>query len=444
MTNYYVAGDLLGSALQNLNKLLQMPYGCGEQNMLTTSTIVYVLQYLEATGQLTPELRSQASSYLQIGYQKELHYKHYDGSFSAFGEHDGVGSTWLTAFVAKCFSQGKRYIFIDEDVINKAVTWLGYLQQNDGCFRSVGKVLNTLMKGGVEDDVSLSAYITTALLEMGIPQNNTILANALKCVRKKVPNLTNPYTQALLTYAFSLANDLTNKAILLKKLYQVANTSDDETHWEYKLQSSGSRGGASATVELSSYILLALVSGSDVTTEDIEKASRIVRWLIKQQNSNGGFSSTQDTVVAIQALARYLKVTFRDQMNVLVNVSDKKGFQKQFQVNSQNRLLQQSETLPHVPGEYSLIVKGYGCVYIQSVLKYNVYPKISRLSFDLEVLVYHSQCNSQGLEQLQMFISVSYTGSRSSSNMVLIEVEMLSGFSPGEDTAAVVNGTITS
>ncbi|CAH2322584.1 pregnancy zone [Pelobates cultripes] len=434
----YVMGDLLGSSLQNLDNLLQMPYGCGEQNMLTTSTIVYVLQYLEATGQLTAEVRSKATSYLQSGYQRELNYKHSDGSYSAFGESDGEGSTWLTAFVVKCFSQGKLYIFIDEDLINKAVTWLGTLQQNDGCFKSVRIMFNAGSMGGVEDDVSLSAYITAALLEMGIPPINIILANALNCVRNKVPNLTNPYTQALLAYAFTLANDLTNRAILLNNLYQVAILSVDETHWEYALQSSGSEGGVSASVELSSYILLALVSGSDVTTEDIEKASRIVRWLIKQQNPSGGFSSTQDTVVAIQALSKYLRVTFRDQMNVLVNVSDKKGFQKRFQVNSQNRLLQQSETLPRVPGEYSLIVTGYGCVYIKSVLKYNMYPKASHLTFDLKVAVYHTQCNSQGLEQLRLAILVSYTGSRNASNMVLIQVELLSGFSPGEDTAALL------
>ncbi|XP_063289880.1 alpha-2-macroglobulin-like protein 1 [Pelobates fuscus] len=431
----YVVGDLLGSALQNLDNLLQMPYGCGEQNMLTTSTIVYVLQYLEATGQLTPEVRSQATSYLQSGYQRELNYKHSDGSYSAFGESDGEGSTWLTAFVVKCFSQGKRYIFVDEDVINIAVAWLRSVQQNDGCFRSVGFVIHTLMKGGVEDDVSLSAYITAALLEMGIPQNNIILANAMNCVGNKVSNLTNPYTQALLAYAFSLANDLTNRAILLNNLYQVANSSGDETHWEYKLQSSGSEGGVSASVELSSYVLLALVSGPNVTTEDIEKSSHIVQWLIKQQNPNGGFSSTQDTVVAIQALAKYLRITFRKELNVKVKVSDKNGYQKEFQVDSQNRLLQQSDTLPHVPGVYSLVVTGNGCVYIQSALKYNVYPETSRMTFDLKVSAYRSHCNNQGQEQLQLAISVSYTGSRKESNMVLIEVEMLSGFSPGGNRA---------
>ena len=40
-----------------------------------------------------------------MGYQRELNYRHSDGSFSAFGESDGDGSTWLTAFVLKVFAQ---------------------------------------------------------------------------------------------------------------------------------------------------------------------------------------------------------------------------------------------------------------------------------------------------------------------------------------------------
>ena len=42
-----------------------------------------------------------------MGYQRELNYRHSDGSFSAFGEmsHMSEGSTWLTAFVLKVFAQ---------------------------------------------------------------------------------------------------------------------------------------------------------------------------------------------------------------------------------------------------------------------------------------------------------------------------------------------------
>ncbi|XP_075071567.1 alpha-2-macroglobulin-like protein 1 [Mixophyes fleayi] len=164
-----VMGDILGSTLQNLDQLITMPYGCGEQNMLTMAPIVYVLDYLKSTGQLTLAQKEKAISYLQSGYQKELTYKHSDGSFSAFGESDGIGSTWLTAFVMKCFYQAKYYIYIDEDILKQTVTWLGNQQQSDGCFTSSGKLFHTLMKGGVEDDLSLSAYITSALLEGGAP-----------------------------------------------------------------------------------------------------------------------------------------------------------------------------------------------------------------------------------------------------------------------------------
>ncbi len=49
---------------------------------------------------------------------------------------------------------------------------------------------------------------------------------------------------------------------------------------------------------MTSYVLLSLVKlGSN---QDLLKARSIVRWLSKQRNSEGGFVSTQDTVVALQ------------------------------------------------------------------------------------------------------------------------------------------------
>jgi hypothetical protein len=54
---------------------------------------------------LTPLLSERATSNMKMGYQRELTYRHADGSFSAFGPSDGSGSTWLTAFVLKVFAQ---------------------------------------------------------------------------------------------------------------------------------------------------------------------------------------------------------------------------------------------------------------------------------------------------------------------------------------------------
>lgn len=57
----------MGTAMQNLHQLLQMPFGCGEQNMVLFAPNVYVLDYLNKTGQLSEEVKSKAIGYLVSG-----------------------------------------------------------------------------------------------------------------------------------------------------------------------------------------------------------------------------------------------------------------------------------------------------------------------------------------------------------------------------------------
>lgn len=49
----------------------------------------------------------------------------------------------------------------------------------------------------------------------------------------------------------------------------------------------------SVDVELTAYVLLALLSKPNVTGSDLTTASGIVAWLTRQQNAYGGFASTQ-------------------------------------------------------------------------------------------------------------------------------------------------------
>ncbi|RXN39310.1 alpha-2-macroglobulin-like protein [Labeo rohita] len=87
-----VIGDILGRALRNLHGLLQMPYGCGEQNMAILSPNIYILQYLENTEQLTSAIRERATDFLKNGYQRQLNYRHNSGAYSTFGHGDE--NTW--------------------------------------------------------------------------------------------------------------------------------------------------------------------------------------------------------------------------------------------------------------------------------------------------------------------------------------------------------------
>lgn len=57
----------MGPTLTNLDKLLRLPFGCGEQNMIHFAPNVFVLKYLQKTQQLSPEVAAEATDYLLQG-----------------------------------------------------------------------------------------------------------------------------------------------------------------------------------------------------------------------------------------------------------------------------------------------------------------------------------------------------------------------------------------
>nr|XP_040025850.1 alpha-2-macroglobulin [Gasterosteus aculeatus aculeatus] len=420
-----VLGDLMGRAMKNLDRLLAMPYGCGEQNMVLFAPNVFILNYLRSTNQLTEEVQSRATRFLKAGYQRELTYKHDDGSFSAFGKSDESGNTWLTSFVMKSFGGARPYIFVNDAHIGDARRWLSSLQRPDGCVRSVGRLLHNGMKGGVSDDVSLTAYIAAALLELDANATDPMVQGCLTCLKEAMSGqLENLYTSALMSYTFALAGDVEAKSDLLARLHQKSSTQGGLRHWS-RAGASG-KGPDSLEVEMSSYVLLALLSGPAVPGFGLDYSSGIVRWLVQQQNPYGGFSSTQDTVVALQALAKYGAATYSKEGVTTVTVTSLGGPSWEFRVDGSNRLLYQEEELSEVPGEYSLRARGQSCVLAQVSMHYNVPPPPDFSTFNVSTSVM-PKCNISR-PQLVLFVHVRYQGRREETNMVIINVKLLSGF----------------
>lgn len=148
---------------------------------------------------------------------------------------------------------------------------------------------------------------------------------------------------------------------------------------------------------MTSYVLLALLSGPAMPEFGLDYSSSIVRWLTQQQNPYGGFSSTQvrqithtgglwealnpptptafndtfnlsalqDTVVALQALAKYGAATYSAEGSTTVTVTSLGGLNKEFTVDQRNRLLYQEEKLSEIPGEYTVKAQGQSCVLAQ-------------------------------------------------------------------------------
>ncbi|NWV02119.1 A2MG protein, partial [Upupa epops] len=140
----------------------------------------------------------------------------------------------------------------------------------------------------------------------------------------------------------------------------------------------------------------------------------------------------QDTVVALQALSLYGTVTYAKSGTASkVTLRSGGNFHHDFHVDPTNRLLLQRVALPQVPGDYSVDVSGQGCVYLQTSLRYNVQPMQEDAPFTLHVYTVPETCeDSKAHKVFDIGINVSYTGERNGSNMVIVDVKMLSGFIP--------------
>ncbi|NWW45161.1 OVOS protein, partial [Pedionomus torquatus] len=434
---FSVIGDILGTALRNMENLLQMPYGCGEQNMALFTPNIYALDYLKKTGQLTDEIRVKGTGYLSTGYQKQLSYKHQEGCYSSFGRRDREGSLWLTAFVYKSFAQARHYIYIDDNVQTQTLTWLASKQKTDGCFENVGSHFNNALKGGEEAEYSLTAYVVAALLEAGHSTMHPMVQSGMNCLEKAFGNgVQDLYNQALFAYVYGLANNEKRCQFFLEKLDMTATRDGGSVHWQRENKPQAEHFPAfysrasSAEIEMASYVLLAWLNKAKLTPEDSSYIFHIVHWLVKQQNPYGGFSSSQDTVVALQALAQYGYLTFSKKILNTVEVSFMESPSKTFQVNEKNRFLLQQASLPTIPGNYSVKVNGTGCVYLQTTLRYNIHLPKKVAGFSLSIWPANVSCTSNFPPKFDLVLSASYTGNREVSNMVIIDVKMLSGFVP--------------
>ena len=100
--------------------------------------------------------------------------------------------------------------------------------------------------------------------------------------------------------------------------------------------------GSSSSVEMTAYMAATLVM-----QERVIEALPSIKWLGKQRNSQGGFVSTQDTVVALQAISMYSQEVARVPMKMTVKVIQRQQgtrqskLLKKFSLVEYNKLLLQ-------------------------------------------------------------------------------------------------------
>lgn len=129
------------------------------------------------------------------------------------------------------------------------------------------------------------------------------------------------------------------------KGFDTYDRENDTRHWkiDQKTRIGGTRKAFAVEVEATAYALLAAI-----TMEDLQYANAIVRWLTEQRNYGGGFQSTQDTVVALEALSEYSIATYSPQeiaMQFKFTSPGRSG-SKTIKIERSNALIQEQMKFP--------------------------------------------------------------------------------------------------
>lgn len=290
---------------------------------------IIVLDYLKRTKKLSPDLEKKILNFIEIGYQTELKFKRQDNSFSAFGELDKEGSTWLTAFVLKSFLQAKQFLpLIDEQVTNQAANWLIQRQVSDGSFDEPGWVsfemilsfqifcnliilfvlfsevhYKPLQGSSANGQATLTAFVVIALYqkkELAQLYQGQI-NRAINYLSKQVQNdyARSTHELAIITYALHLA-DADYKYHAFNKLWQLRYENKNQIFWPNNISNVVIKDRLNGKqsdhfyipnpidIETAAYGLLILVHRSD-----IKQALPVMSWLISRQNSKGSYLKKQ-------------------------------------------------------------------------------------------------------------------------------------------------------
>ncbi|KAL3881064.1 hypothetical protein ACJMK2_033260, partial [Sinanodonta woodiana] len=426
-----IIGDLMGPSINGLDSLIKMPYGCGEQNMLNFAPNIFVTKYLEVTNNLSPDIKEKSKEYMIKGYQRELTYQHTDGSFSAFGNSDPSGSTWLTAFVLKSFVQARPYIYVDNDVLIKAVDWLMKQQNKNGTFNEPGVVLHKEMQGGSTAGArSLTSFVLVALLETSkVPgmedKIRVAIQSSLSLLEQNINEMTDVYELAIASYVLMLANS-PKAPVVLAKLKALAKTGDGQMYWAKTEDSTTvlvldypEKKEKAINIETTAYALMSLA-----LAKDVDNGLLVLKWLTRQRNPNGGFSSTQDTVVALQALADMASLVYSKEFNLAIQLSGPpdSGFIENATVNPVNALVLQSFDVPSNITEVSISASGRGLGLVEIATFYNIESDSKQPSFALSISLPNEDINSYTVQVCGSYLK------KGVSSMAVMEIGTPSGF----------------
>lgn len=364
---------IFSQAVEGLDSVLQMPFGCFEQTTSTTYPNVLVLDYMRTTQQITPEVQMKAEGYINLGYQRLVSYEVAGGGFSWFG--DEPANQLLTALGLMEFYDMSRVYSVDEDLIHRTQQWLLSRQEGDGSWSPDKAYLHQEAWGRLQNSKLLpTAYITYALASC--EESSPKTRKGWEYVRSHWKDATDSYQLAVVCNALVAGDNLFNKGDLddatigaLDKLVGLSKTKGEQRWWESEITGFTHSSGHSADLEATGFAALALINAGRYASE----ATQVLNYLIAAKDPRGTWHSTQATMLALKALLLAQKgVASKATGEVEVRINDRIAAELQITPDNAD-VLQMVDCRQFVrsgANDIKLTMKGQGSMLYQVVAKY--------------------------------------------------------------------------
>jgi CD109 antigen len=187
-----------------------------------------------------------------------------------------------------------------------------------------------------------------------------------------------------------------------------------------------------ADIEATGYAALALIEYGDVFN-----ASRAAKWLVSRRNAYGGFGSTQDTVVALQALTEY-STGARADVDLEINIKAGEE-EKVLKIRQENYDVLQVVDVP-VNEVVEIDVEGKGEAVVQVVRRFNL-PRADEGDEILKIDVDYNTTSVEVDDIVNVSVALEFAPPEPmEAGMIVLDVSVPTGFQPiTESVAAVVN-----
>ncbi|XP_023820303.1 LOW QUALITY PROTEIN: complement C4 [Oryzias latipes] len=308
---------------EKVSKRIGLYLGCLEQTMSALAPTVLAMRYLDLSQQwftLKPGARDVALSHIEQGYMRILTFKNErTGSYSPW--EYAPYSTWVTALVVKMLSliterqstavgpNSQLLKVVPQKEITEPVEFLLSLQNSDGTFDDQHLMIHRYTLTETNQDIAITAFITLALnrslqfLSDELQTNvKTNISKAIEYLQLQLENITHPYAMAITSYCLSTcpSEERNHMAAWEKLQSMVKEAANDGYFWSDDPNMANKKRANGITIQTTAYALLTAVK-----VENREWADKIAHWLIRQENYNGGFRATHDTILALEALSEY-------------------------------------------------------------------------------------------------------------------------------------------